>query len=260
MHRGLLAVLLLWAVMLGLSACGGGADADRKELDRIHRDADFTYQDDERETLIADALAIAKTRAGEPIGDEAMTVAQEIVLAYEGDLYAARIPEPAADVEDEYLAEFRNLAGFLEVVPPPYDATAVRERLHDRLTDRAESYLSRLERTLDSRRAWVAEIQASGTTTSWTNHGFDQDAKSMAYLRDLAAGAGEPAEFVAGLDLVTNALLIADWAPPTLDVRYENGTFTNTYSPEAVAGAVQKNEDLAAAIGAARQAVPLPAE
>ncbi|MBI5947437.1 MAG: hypothetical protein HY875_04805 [Chloroflexi bacterium] len=259
-----LVVAVLGSLAATVAACGGG-DPDREELDRLRAESEFLFDDAEREALLVDALAVAARNAGKPLGDEAFAFAEDAFLEWyvsaEGGLFSDRAPAPASDVSDLYLETYRSLFGFTEATPAPYRATAVVERLRDRLLERAGHYLFRLDEAVANRAAWVSELQTAGTTSrsfqgQESEDGFAEYGASLRYLRDLASRAGMSGDFLVGWDRLVAAVAIADYAPPSVRTEYRDGKIVTTYTAEAVAAGAQNVKDLGAAIAAAKPYFP----
>lgn len=259
--------VLALLVALALAACGGAGDPDAKELQQLRQDAKYTFDKADKEVVqfIDAALAIAARNTGEPLGEEAFAFAEDLFLRhgwndYYGDSYIDRIPEPTGVEDPQEFQDVRRMIGFIETVPPPYEPANVLASLHKGFVYRVESYLRWLDEALESRQLWVDELQAAGSTRrsfhteasgAWQEYG-----KQLAYLRTLAVRVDEPAGFLAGLDLVAAALAVADFEPPAASRTYEDGTFIATYTLETVQAGAANTEALAAAIVAARQALP----
>lgn len=258
------------ALLLGfaLASCGGGGgDPDATELKELRQEAKYTFDKADKEVVqfIESALAIASRNKGEPLGEEAYAFAEDLFLHhgwndYYGDSYIDRVPEPSGIKDRREFQDLRRMVGFIETVPAPYEPANVLASLHHGFVYRVESYLRWLDEALESRQLWVNELQTAGSTRrsfhteasgAWQEYG-----KQLAYLRTLAVRVDEPASFLAGLDLVAAALAVADFEPPAASRKYEDGTFIATYTLETVQAGAANTEALAAAIVAARQALP----
>lgn len=265
--------LFVSVVLLGsavASACGGGGggSADQEQLDRIR--SEFTSTSLASEEDVIAALGIAERNAGDPLGDDAFELAQEMLLDslglfFDGD-FASRAPEPPVELSlmpgDTEFRAYRVLAGFVDATPGVYDPAAVREHLRNAIiSNDVRHYLFRLDDALANRQLWVSELETAGETSrSFTGidgwDGFATYVIKVGYLRELATFAGLPPDFLAAIDSLNAALTVADFAPPTVETRLEGETIVTLYSAEAVAAAGEHTRQLIAAIATARAAFP----
>lgn len=264
---------LVFGPMLGvlvgfaLASCGGGGDPDAEELQELRQEAEYTFDKDDEEVVqfIESALAIASRNTARPLGEEAFAFAEDLFLRhgwndYYGDSYIDRVSEPSGIKDPKEFQDLRRMIGFIETVPAPYEPANVLASLHKGFVQRVNHYFRRLDHALEVRQLWVSELQAAGSTKGSFNTeasgGWEEYGKQLAYLRTLAVRVDEPAGFLAGLDLVAAALAVADFEPPAASRTYEDGTFIATYTLETVQAGAANTEALAAAIDAARQALP----
>jgi hypothetical protein len=257
------------ALMVAFAAanCGGGGETDAQQLKALREDVEYTFDksDDEVVQIVDAALALSVRNVGTPLGEEAFAFAEDLFLRhswndYYGDRYIESVAAPADVQRIEDFQEMRRLVGFAESVPATYQPSLVLARLHTRFVSRVDYYLFRLEQALEARQIWAQELQGAGSTSHAFNTevsgGWEEYSAELAYVRTLAARAGEPADFLAGSDLVAAAITIAAYEPPAASRSYEDGTFIATYTLDAVQAGAANVEALAAAIAAARQVFP----
>lgn len=254
-----LAAVLVCA--MALAGCGGGG-GDAARLSELRDDARFTSDRSEVVRVIDGALRIARRNDGTPLGDRAYALAERsflTALVWYPDFpeYTEGSPEPpyAATAHDSEVAGLRSLAGFVAAVPTPYRDRAL-ETLRQKLVAKADSSLDRLEQARDSRRQWVDEMQATGSTSaSWVG-GLDWLEDPLVYLRDLAATVGEPPELLAAWDTLVAAVMVGQYAPSARTTTVDDGTIESTYTAAEVREAAQHVDELAAAIDTARAEFP----
>lgn len=230
-------------------------------------------------SLLIEALDIAQRNAGTPLGDEAFSLAEETYL--EDWLYADtfpfsdRAPELPVGLEDTEADLMRRLVGFLNVVPPGFEATRVRDRLHQVLMDYGEFRLSDLEWSQVAREEWAVKLATEGVVEgSWfaqtmrlpdgttgsmgskSIEQYEEDLVELRYMRQLAESAGEPAELLDAWDQLIAGYELGAFAPPQSDSTYEDGTFITYYSEEAVTAGAQNAEALANIVATCRVYFP----
>jgi hypothetical protein len=284
MNRLLLA-LISGAVFVafGASACGGGGGdgtgADEERLAELREEVLYLFDATEAEALLIEALDIAERNSGTPLGDEAFAFVEEVYV--EDWLYldtwpfSDRAPDLPLELMDTDADSLRRLVGFLEVVPPGYEATRVTARLHQDLMDHGDFRLTDLEWAQTAREEWAMKLASEGVVEgSWfvltlrladgtsgsmgskSSEEYLEDLVELRYMRELAVAAGEPAEFLAAWDELIAGYELGSFAPPQSDSTYEDGTFVTYYSEEAVTEGAANAEALAASIAICREYFP----
>jgi hypothetical protein len=279
--RPLLALLATAALLA--AACGGGTDGETSDagaLEELRNEVEVAaVEAASLESLLTGAFVIATRNAGEPLGAEAFAFAEEVALenmwTFEEGPFSSLAPEPPDGLAGTDAHVWRALAGFIVAAPAPYEATAVFERLHREFMETADNTIDELKWAADSRTTWAGELLAGGETAgSWWGlvarldggtsasmgaknaEDYAAGLVQLAYYRDLAAGAGEPAEFLAAWDLLIAAVELAAYEPPQLRTEYRDGKFITTYTEEAATGGAANARQLTEAVAAVRPLFP----
>jgi hypothetical protein len=255
---------LAFLALVAFQAACGGEDADRKELDRLKSEVEFTFDEREIEQFITTALDIADRRAGTAVGDEAFAFAETTFLEKYGgfefanpsDVFGQEVtPAPEFEGASLYLEEMPLFEAFLLATPDMYDAQAARAELRGRIFERADHQLFRLDETLATRTAWVSalsdQLTYDGSFTGTTETEFSEETTAAAYLRGLAERTGETGEMLAALDALHAALVLAQYAPHPVSVESRDGVIVSTFTAEEVATAAGNLDQLSAARDAA---------
>jgi hypothetical protein len=278
--RVLLAVVLVGTLLM--TSCGGAEERPPPEagaLEELRTEVAQTYESGALEALLNEALAIATRNAGSPLGQEAFDFAEQTVIdryaGHEAGPFSGRIPAPPDQIADSYVQDFRNLAAFVAVAPEPYRPVAVLERFQKNMFERADRTLRDLEWARNNRADWAAELAAEGATeATWfalvatldsgmkasmgsiDSEQYAFEHARLLYTREMAVIALQPADLLAAWDLVIAAVLVANFEPPNLDTRYEDGTFITRYTEEAMAAGAANARELTDAIESARVFFP----
>lgn len=281
--RSRLMLALVAATALFTASCGGGggdgAKADEERLAEIREEVLYLFEANEAETLLIEALDIAERNAGTPLGDEAFALAEETYV--EDWLYSDtfpfsdRAPELPVELEDTEADTMRRLVGFLEVVPPGFEATRVKARLHQDLMDYGEYRLSDLEWAQIAREEWAVKLATEGVVEgSWfaqtlrlpdgttgsmgskSSEDYLEDLVELRYMRQLAETAGEPAELLGAWEQLIAGYELGTFVPPESDSTYEDGKFITYYSEAAVTAGAQNAEALANIVATCRVYFP----
>ena len=281
--RSRLMLALVAATALLTASCGGGggdgAKADEERLAEIREEVLYLFEANEAETLLIEALDIAERNAGTPLGDEAFAFVEETYveewLYMDTWPFSDRAPELPPELQDTDSDSLRRLVGFLEVVPPGFDAIRVKARLHEDLMDYGEFRLTDLEWAQTGREEWAATLASEGVVEgSWfvltmrlpdgttgsmgskSSEEYSEDLVELRYMRQLAETAGEPAELLAAWDQLIAGYELGAFAPPTSDSTYEDGKFVTYYSEEAVTAGAENAQALAQIIATCRAYFP----